>query len=75
VRVGVLSGPGRCTKSRHYRYRHNKPSPKASDSHQTSDTAAAVANDNGLLAVPVMLPNQVGSASSVRKHFVVTSVN
>jgi len=70
VRVGVLSGPGHCTKKHRYPGRR-KSSAMMAASRGGSDAAALVGGDNSFLSVQLNLPNHVGTSSNVRCCLVV----
>jgi len=65
VRVGVLSGPGYCAKSRHHNRKTKSSETVAVLSHRHAGAAAAF-SDNRLLPVQIKLPDHLGSTSNVR---------
>ena len=66
MRVGVLSGPGHCTKNRR-RYGRTKSSAAAaaSISHRGHDTSAADDSDSRLPGYQLNLPRQDGTEYNV----------
>ena len=74
VRVGVLSGPGHCTKSSR-RYGQRKSSVRSASVAESvvhssgRDSAPALGRDNRFLAVQFDVPRQVGPGHRVRRCF------